>query len=202
MPPNNSCRWSTTSCASLQLCNWRVTGQARRSILRRWFTRPICGSSARGTSPATTIGATFLQPPPPRCATSASTRHGVLKAHEYPKQAEPPKGWIILDGGGDGELKGHEYPKQAEPPKGKGWVIELGGYKYHKQAEPPKRKELIIEFQWREAKPQIDPVEVQCSNDLPAFFKQFKVQMQVDAVEAFYVDDLRAYIKSPKQQKP
>jgi hypothetical protein len=115
-------------------------------------------------------------------------------------QAEPPKGWIILDGGGDGELKGHEYPKQAEPPKGKGWVIELGGYKYHKQAEPPKRKELIIEFQWREAKPQIDPVEVQYSDDLPAFFKQFKVQMQVQAVEAFYVDDLPTYFKQLKKR--
>jgi hypothetical protein len=94
-------------------------------------------------------------------------------------QAEPPKGWIILDGGGDGVLKGHEYPKQAEPPK---------------------RKELIIEFQWREAKPQIDPVEVQYSDDLPAVFKQFKVQMQVQAVEAFYVDDLPTYFKQLKKR--
>ena len=81
-----------------------------------------------------------------------------------------------------------------------GWVIELGGYKYHKQAEPPKMKELIIEFQWREAKTQIDPVEIQYSDDLPAFFKQFKVQMQVRAVEAFYVDDLPTYFKQLKKR--
>ena len=35
-------------------------------------------------------------------------------------QAEPPKGWIILDGGGDGEVKGHDYPKQADPQRGWG----------------------------------------------------------------------------------
>jgi len=55
--------------------------------------------------------------------------------------------------------------------------------------------ERIIEFQWREAKPQVDPVEVQYSDDLSAFFKQFKVQTRVESVEAFYVDDLPAYFK-------
>lgn len=96
---------------------------------------------------------------------------GLLAAPE--PQAEPQKGWTILDGS-DGVLTGHEYPKQAVPPKGKGWMIESGGHKYPKQAEPPKRKEWVIEFQWREAKPQIDPVEVQYHDDLPAFFTQLK----------------------------
>jgi hypothetical protein len=78
---------------------------------------------------------------------------GVLKDQEYPKKAQLPKGWIILDGSGDGELKVHEYPKKAQPPKG--WIIE---------------------FQWRETKVQITPLEVQYSDDLSAFFKQFKSQ--------------------------
>jgi hypothetical protein len=124
---------------------------------------------------------------------------GLLAAPQ--PQAELPKGWIILGGDDDGVLMDHEYPKQAEPPKGKGWIIELGGYKYPKQAEPPKRNEWIIEFQWREAKPQVDPVEVQYSDDLSAFFKQFKEQMRVEAVEAFYVDDLPAFFKQLKKRR-
>jgi hypothetical protein len=87
-------------------------------------------------------------------------------------QAEPP--WIVLDGSDDGVLRADEYPKQAEPQKRNEWMTELGGQEYPKQAEPPKRKQLTIEFQWRAEKQQIDPVEVQYSDDLPAFFKQFK----------------------------
>jgi RNA polymerase sigma factor (sigma-70 family) len=116
-------------------------------------------------------------------------------------QAEASKWWTILDGSDDGVLKDHEFPKRAEPPKEKGWMIELGGHENRKQpAEPPKRKVRIIEFQWPETKPQIDPVEVQYSDDLAALFKQFQVQMRAEPVDAFYVDDLPAYFKQLKKR--
>lgn len=84
---------------------------------------------------------------------------------------------------------------QAQPQKG--WTIEVGGYTYHRK-QP--RKEFIIELQWPKAKLQPEPVEGQYQpvdsqyhDDLSAFFKKFK--MQVEAVEAFYVDDLPALYK-------
>ena len=68
--------------------------------------------------------------------------------------------------------------RQAEPQKG--WVVEVRGFtKHRQQAEPPKG--LIIEFQWPQAKPQPEPVEVQ-------------------AIEAIYVDDLRAFIEQLKKR--
>ena len=66
---------------------------------------------------------------------------------------------------------------QAEPRKG--WVVEVRGFTYHRQAKPKDR--FIIEFQWPQAKPQPEPVEVQ-------------------AIEAIYVDDLRAFIEQLKKR--
>jgi hypothetical protein len=66
---------------------------------------------------------------------------------------------------------------QAEPPKG--WVVEVRGFTYHRQAKPKDR--FIIEFQWPQAKPQPEPVEVQ-------------------AIEAIYVDDLRVFIEQLKKR--
>jgi hypothetical protein len=65
---------------------------------------------------------------------------------------------------------------QAEPRKG--WVVEVRGFTYHRQAKPKDR--FIIEFQWPQAKPQPEPVEVQ-------------------AIDAIYVDDLRAFIEQLKK---
>jgi hypothetical protein len=66
---------------------------------------------------------------------------------------------------------------QAEPQKG--WVVEVRGFTHHRQAKPKDR--FIIEFQWPQAKPQLEPVEVQ-------------------AIEAIYVDDLRACIEQLKKR--
>ena len=66
---------------------------------------------------------------------------------------------------------------QAQPQKG--WVVEVRGFTYHRQAKPKDR--FIIEFQWPQAKPQPEPVEVQ-------------------AIEAIYVDDLRAFIEQLKKR--
>ena len=49
-------------------------------------------------------------------------------------QVESPKRWIILDDS-DGVLAAHEYLKQPEPPKGKEWTIESGGHAYPKRRE-------------------------------------------------------------------
>jgi hypothetical protein len=112
---------------------------------------------------------------------------GLLAAPE--PQAEPQTGWVV-------ELRGYTDHRQAKP---EGWIIELRGFTEHrKQAESPKG--WIIEFQWPQAKPQPEPVEVQYHDDLSAFFEQFKVQ--VEAVESLYVDDLPAFFKSLKQQNP
>ena len=66
---------------------------------------------------------------------------------------------------------------QAQPQKG--WVAEVRGFTYHRQAKPKDR--FIIEFQWPQAKPQPEPVEVQ-------------------AIEAIYVDDLRAFVEQLKKR--
>ena len=66
---------------------------------------------------------------------------------------------------------------QAESQKA--WVVEVRGFTYHRQAKPKDR--FIIEFQWPQAKPQPEPVEVQ-------------------AIEAIYVDDLRAFIEQLKKR--
>ena len=66
---------------------------------------------------------------------------------------------------------------QAEPQKG--WVVEVRGFTYHRQAKP--KDQFIIEFQWPQAKPQPEPVEVQ-------------------AIEAIYVDDLRSFIEQLKKR--
>jgi hypothetical protein len=66
---------------------------------------------------------------------------------------------------------------QAEPQKG--WVVEVRGFTYHRQPKPKDR--FIIEFQWPQAKPQPEPVEVQ-------------------AIEAIYVDDLRAFFEQLKKR--
>ena len=66
---------------------------------------------------------------------------------------------------------------EPQPEPQKGWVVEVRGFTYHRQAKPKDR--FIIEFQWPQAKPQPEPVEVQ-------------------AIEAIYVDDLRAFIEQLK----
>jgi len=77
---------------------------------------------------------------------------GLLAAPQL--QAEPPKGWIILDGGHDGVLTDHEYPKQAEPPKRKEWIIEPAFFKQFKV--------------------QVEPVEAFYVDDLRAYIEQVK----------------------------
>ena len=123
---------------------------------------------------------------------------GLLAAPE--PQAEPQKGWVV-------ETHGYTYqPKQPEPPEGNGWIILEGGDTYELK-QPVPRKEYIIEFQWPKAKPQPEPVEGQYQpvegqyhDNLSAFWKQWKWQVQVEAVEAFYVDDLPAYFKQLKKR--
>jgi hypothetical protein len=66
---------------------------------------------------------------------------------------------------------------QAEPQKG--WDVEVRGFTYHRQAKPKDR--FIIEFQWPQAKPQPEPIEVQ-------------------AIEAIYVEDLRAFFEQLKKR--
>ena len=68
---------------------------------------------------------------------------------------------------------------EPQPEPQKGWVVEVRGFTYHRQAKPKDR--FIIEFQWTQAKPQPEPVEVQ-------------------AIEAIYVDDLRAFIEQLKKR--
>ena len=68
---------------------------------------------------------------------------------------------------------------EPQPEPQKGWVVEVRGFTYHRQAKPKDR--FIIEFQWPQAKPQPEPVEVQ-------------------AIEAIYVDDLRAFIEQLKKR--
>ena len=66
---------------------------------------------------------------------------------------------------------------QAESQKA--WVVEVRGFTYHRQAKPKDR--FIVEFQWPQAKPQSEPVEVQ-------------------VIEAIYVDDLCAFIEQLKKR--
>ena len=68
---------------------------------------------------------------------------------------------------------------EPQPEPQKGWGVEVRGFTYHRQAKPKDR--FIIEFQWPQAKPQPEPVEVQ-------------------AIEAIYVDDLRAFIEQLKKR--
>ena len=68
---------------------------------------------------------------------------------------------------------------EPQPEPQKGWVVEVRGFTYHRQAKPKDR--FIIEFQWPQAKPQPEPVEVQ-------------------AIEAIYVDDLRAFVEQLKKR--
>jgi hypothetical protein len=65
----------------------------------------------------------------------------------------------------------------AQPQRGEG--VEVRGFNYLRQAKPKDR--FIIEFQWPQAKPLPETVEVR-------------------ATEAIYVDDLRAFIKHLKKR--
>jgi hypothetical protein len=85
----------------------------------------------------------------------------------------------------------------AQGPEGeprKGWVVEVRGYTYHPQASrriielqgltrPPKQvgpplKVWHFEWQFPQAKPQVDVLEVHYHADLSAFFKQLKPGMR------------------------
>ena len=68
---------------------------------------------------------------------------------------------------------------EPQPEPQKEWVVEDRGFTYHRQAKPKGR--FIIEFQWPQAKPQPEPVEVQ-------------------VMEAIYVDDLRVFIEQLKKR--
>ena len=84
-------------------------------------------------------------------------------------RAELLEGWVV-------EVQGLTMYQRAETPKD--WIIEVRGFIKHSQAKPKDR--FIIEFQWPQAKPQPEPIEVQ-------------------AIEEIYVDDLRAFIEQLKK---
>jgi len=94
----------------------------------------------------------------------------VVELHGYTchRQAKP-QGWII-------ELRGFtKHPKQAEPPKG--WIIDWRFPKAKPRPEPVEaeyRDDLSAFFKQLKTQRRVEAVEVFYVDDLPAFFKQLK----------------------------